>query len=198
MLCSACFVGLQAQHIEYKWHGIYVEADYAYMLNVNRINEDDEFLTHMPNYNPYPDKVNFNGFSAVCGFQFRKEVGVGLGFNYLNDPTGAFSQIPLFIELRSHYLPSRLSPYTVIQAGYSIPMKTTNGGSSAITVKEGGVSFALLAGGRFAVTRRFGINAFVGYHILMMNKVEHNFNGVCAERTSILLHNIKFGVGLNF
>lgn len=181
LLCSACLAGVQAQHIEYKWYGIYGEVDYAHLINVNS-----------------EDTASFNGFTAICGFQFRKEVGVGLGVSYLKDPTDAYSQMPIFIELRSHYLSSRLSPYSAIQVGYSFPLKTTNGGKYAITVKEGGVTFALLAGGRFAITQKFGVNLFAGYQMIMLNKVEHQFLNVPAEEHASLLHNIKFGVGLNF
>lgn len=182
LLCSACFVGMRAQHIEYKWHGIYGVVDYAYMTNVN----------------PQSDKTSLNGFSGICGFQFRKESGIGLGISYVSDPAGAFTQLPIFVELRSHYLESRLTPFTAIQAGYTIPSKTSNGGSEAITIQEGGVTFAFIAGGRFAITRTFGVNLYVGYHLMFMNQVERCHYGQLAENMPTLFHNVKFGMGFNF
>lgn len=182
VLCLLCLCGVQAQHIEFKWHGLYGVADYDYMTNLNR---DDH-------------EVTLNGFSAVVGWQIRKESAVGLGFSYLSDPEGAFSQMPLFLEFRSHYMRSRLTPFTVAQAGYSFPTKGSSSGSEAISIQKGGIMFAFAGGARYAINRTMGVNFHVGYQLLLMHEVERQHASLPADRSSQLLHNVKVGVGLNF
>lgn len=182
VLCLVCLSGIQAQHVEFKWHGLYGLAELDYMTNLNR--EDHE--------------VSFTGYSAVIGWQIRKESGIGVGFSYLMDSEGAFSQMPLYVELRSHYMRSRLTPFTVVQAGYSFPVNSASSGSEAVSVKQGGVMFAFLVGGRYAINRWMGVNLHVGYQMLMMNEVERQHASAPTDRSSQLLHNVKVGVGLHF
>lgn len=182
VLCLVCLVGVQAQHVEFKWHGLYgvVEADY--MTNLNRSDH----------------KVSMMGVSAVMGWQIRKESAIGVGFSYLKDSDGAFSQMPVFVELRSHFLRNRLTPFTVVQAGYSFPVSSSSSGSEAITIKQGGIMFAFAVGGRYALNRQLGVSLHAGYQLLMMNEVERQFESAPIDRSSQLLHNIKVGVGLHF
>lgn len=178
------FSAVSAQnHIEYKWHGIYGTLDYSYMMEVSNINP------------------TFNGFTGVFGFQFRKESGVGLGVSYLADPTGAYSHLPVFVELRSHYLRSRFTPFTSVMLGYAIPLGTTGEGyydGETLKITEGGVHFGARAGARFAINRTFGFNFFVGYRMSFMNEIEHSFLGLRAELRPAQLHIVEFGAGLNF
>lgn len=180
-----CFVGLatlQAQHVEFKWHGLYGIAEYAHLSNVNRSDFD----------------VSLNSFTAVVGWQIRKESAVGFGFGYLSDPSGAFSQMPLFIEFRSHFLRSRLTPFTAVQVGYSFPTNSSSSGSDAVTIEKGGINFALMGGVRFAVARSLALSAHVGYQLLHMNEVVRNAENMPTDRSSQLLHNIRFGFGVHF
>ncbi|KWW31177.1 MAG: hypothetical protein AUK63_450 [bacterium P3] len=182
VLCLVCLCGVQAQHIEFKWHGLYGVVEFDHLSNLNR---DDH-------------EVALNGVSAVVGWQVRKESAIGLGFSYLGDPTGAFSQMPVFVELRSHYLRSRLTPFTVAQAGYSFPTNSASSGSEAVRIEKGGMMFAFAVGGRYAVSRTLGVNLHVGYQLLLMNEVERRHAGAPTDRSSQLLHNVKVGLGLNF
>ena len=182
VLCLVCLSGVQAQHVEFKWHGLYGVAGMDYLTNLNR---DDH-------------EVSMLGATAVMGWQIRKESGIGLGFSFLKDSEGAFTQMPVFVELRTHYLRNRLTPFSVVQAGYSFPVNSSSSGSDAITIKQGGIMFAVSVGGRDAITRKMGVNLHVGYQLLMMNEVERQFAGAPADRSSQLLHNIKAGVGFNF
>lgn len=180
----AVFGTAQAQHIEFKWRGFYVAGGYDHAMNLNKT--------------PYEDHVAFNGFTVASGFQFRKETGLGLGVSYMHDATGAFSQMPIFLELRSHYLRSRLTPYTTIYVGYSLPLGSSSGGKESIQIKSGGVTSGANVGVRFAVSRTFGVHAYVGYQELYMTKVDRKVAGRLADTQPLLLHNLKFGVGLNF
>lgn len=182
VLCLVCLCGVQAQHVEFKWHGLYGVVGMDYVSNLNRDDHD----------------VSFMDYSAVIGWQIRKESGVGLGFSYMKDGEGAFTQMPLFIELRSHYLRSRLTPFSVVQVGYSFPVNSSSSGNEAISIKEGGLMFSVAVGGRYAITRLVGVSLNVGYQLLMMNEVERQKVGVPADRSSQLFHNIKVGVGFNF
>lgn len=182
VLCLVCLSGVQAQHVEFKWHGLYGVAGLDYMTNLNR---DDH-------------EVSLMGLSAVMGWQIRKESGIGLGFSYLKDSKGAFSQMPLFVELRSHYLRNQITPFSAVQVGYSFPINSSSSGSEAISIKQGGLMFAVELGARYAITRLMGVNLHVGYQLLMMNEVERQHVGMPADRSSQLLHNIKVGVGFNF
>lgn len=184
LVAVVSFAAAHSQHIEFKWRGFYITGGYEYTTNLNKTF--------------YEDKVAFNGFMVAGGFQFRKETGVGLGAAYLNDPSGAFSQLPIFVELRSHYLRSRLTPFTSIYVGYSIPLGASSGGRESIQINRGGVTSGANAGVRFAVNRKFGINAYVGYQELYMTRVNRKVDGKWAEGQPLLLHNLKVGVGLNF
>ena len=99
----ATLTAAQAQHIESFWHGLYGVAGYDFSTNINKT--------------AFSDKATFHGFYAVGGWQIRKESGIGLGVEFLKDPSGAFTQLPVFIEVRSHYLRSRISPFTSVFVG---------------------------------------------------------------------------------
>lgn len=180
----AVFATAQAQHIEFKWRGFYLVGTYDHAMNLNKT--------------PYDDQVTFNGFTVSGGFQFRKESGIGMGASFMRDATGAFSQLPIFVELRSHYLRSRITPFTSIYVGYSIPLGSSSGGAESVHIEEGGVTSGANVGVRFAVTRKFGVNAYVGYQELYMTKVNRKVAGRLADTQPLLLHNLKFGVGFNF
>ena len=170
------------EHLEYKWHGIYGELDYSYMLEVSNINP------------------KFNAVTGVFGFQFRKETGLGLGVSFLSDATGSYQHLPVFVELRSHYLRSRFTPFSSLMLGYAIPLGTTglpDAYGECVKVTQGGLHFGARVGARFAITRTIGFNFFVGYRMSFMNEVEHSFMNVRSELRPAQLHIVEAGVGIN-
>lgn len=176
----------QPNHLEFRYYGFYGVVDLTYMTNLNK--------TH----DLYTDKYSLMGLTAVAGFQWRKESAVGLGMSYLSDPTGSFSQIPIFIELRSYYTRNRLAPYSAIQMGYSIPLGTTNGGIEYTMLNQGGITLGAEIGGRLAFTRHFGINLGVGYQFIMSNSVERGDAMGAITRLPEHYHNLKAHIGFCF
>ena len=173
-------------HIEFKYYGFYSVIDYTFMMNLNKVHGE------------YLDEYMLNGITAVAGWQWRKESAVGIGFSYLNDANGSFSQIPVFVEFRSHFLRSRITPFTVIQLGYSIPFGSKNAAVDYTRIEEGGITAGFSIGARFAIKQRFGLNIYAGYQLIQNNSVERGFNSVAATRLPELYHNVKFGLGVNF
>lgn len=175
-----------AQHTEFKHYGFYCVIDYTFMTNLNKVHGE------------YIDNYVMNGSTVVAGWQWRKESAVGLGVSYLNDPMGSFSQIPVFIEYRSHFLRNRLTPYTAVQLGYSIPLGTKNPAVDYTRIDEGGITAGFEVGARLAISAKFGLNLFYGYQLIQCNSIERGFDGVAATRLPELYHHMKFGLGLNF
>lgn len=187
----------EPQHIEFKYYGFYCVVDYTHTL----------CLTHFSGQYMEPitgqvvgfyDKYNLNGVTAIVGWQWRKETALGLGFSYLNDPSKSFSQIPVFVEFRSHFLRKRLTPFSAIQIGYSVPFGSKNTGSQYTRIDMGGITFAANIGLRFAFKQKFGMNIYAGYQMIQLNSVERGFDGVASTRMPELYDNIRFGMGFNF
>lgn len=182
-----CLFGTAAaqRHIEYRWHGLYFVGDVSYAFNVNRSVSDetgrgDTVSAFMPS------------FSA--GYQFRKEAAVGVGFSYLSDPTGAFTQLPVFIELRSHFMRSQLTPYSVLQIGYSLPLGSSSEPPST-KIDEGGLYLGLEVGGRYALNRTVALGVHAGYKLLYSNSVlrtDANNDPILSDAVALSL--INFGV----
>ena len=171
------------RHIEFRWHGLYCVGDVSYAFNVNRSSETG-----------IADTVS--GFipSFSAGYQFRKEAAVGMGFSYLADPTGAFTQLPIFVELRSHFMRSQLTPYTVLQVGYTLPLGSSSEPPS-VKIEEGGLYLGLEVGGRYALNRTVALGVHAGYKLLYSNSVQRtdaNNNPILSE--SVALNMINFGV----
>ena len=166
-------------HIEFKYYGFYSVIDYTFMTNLNKVHGE------------YIDDYVLNGITAVAGWQWRKESAVGLGFSYLNDATGSFSQIPVFLEFRSHFLRNRVTPFTAVQLGYSIPFGSKNAELDYTRIDEGGITMGFSAGIRFAIKQKFGLNVYAGYQLIQNNSVERGFNSVAATRLPELYQAIK-------
>lgn len=184
-------------HIEFKYYGFYGVVEYTHMGNFKH--ESGLYM------NPANGKIvnavdqyGLNGITAVAGWQWRKESGIGIGFSYLNDASGSFSQIPVFIEFRSHYLRNRITPFSTVQLGYSIPFGSKNSAEEYTRIDEGGITFGLQAGARFAISQKLGLNVYVGYQMIHNNSVERGFNHVAATIMPELYHHYKFGLGINF
>lgn len=185
-----CLFGTaQAQrHIEYKWHGAYFVVDGSYVMNLNRA----------PGSNGYTDTLSAFDLTLVGGFQFRKESAVGLGVSYIADPTGAYTQMPVFVELRSHFMRSRLTPYTALQCGYSLPLGSSSEPPS-IQITKGGVYFGVEVGARYAVNRQFGVGAHLGYKLLQSREVTRtDAANMPLIADPLTLHLLGFGVSLHF
>lgn len=173
---------LMAQHIEYKWRGFYSVADLSFNTNVNRS----------------VDTVNAFSASVIAGFQFRKEICIGLGASYVFDPTGAFSQVPVFMELRTNIMRSRLTPYTAIQVGYSMPVGSSSEPPS-IQITQGGFYSNIEFGGRYAIRRNLAVGAHIGYKVLQSNEVTRlDINNVPMLADAVTLHMINAGVSFHF
>lgn len=183
-------------HVEFKYYGFYCVIDYTHIMHFAV--ENGSYMDLNGNMHHFPDKYNLSGVTAIAGWQFGKESGVGVGFSYLNDPTGAFSQIPVFFEYRSHYLRNRVTPFTSLQMGYSIPFGSKNLEEEYTRIEKGGLTFGFSAGVRFAISQKLGLNASVGYQLIHLNSVERGFNTVAVSRMSELYHNLKFGFGIVF
>lgn len=176
------------RHIEFRWRGIYFVGDGSYLFNMNRT----------PNESGVADTVS--GFMPAFsgGFQFRKEAAVGLGFAYMADPTGAFSQLPLFVELRSHFTRDRLTPYAVLQVGYTLPVGASS--EPPVTkIDEGGLYLGIEAGGRFAINRSFALGLHVGYKLLQSNQViRYDMLNEPVFSETVVLHMLGGGLSLYF
>ncbi|MBR1549798.1 MAG: hypothetical protein IJ634_04090 [Bacteroidales bacterium] len=184
LLCLGGTAAAQ-HHIEFRWRGIYFVGDGSYVFNLNR----------SPNESGLADTVSGFMPSFSGGFQFRKEAAVGLGFAYLADPTGAFSQLPLFVELRSHFTRDRLTPYAVLQAGYSLPVGASS--EPPITkIDEGGLYLGIEAGARFAINRSFALGMHASYRLLQSNQViRYDMLNDPSLTETVVLH--MFGGGLS-
>lgn len=173
-------------HLEFRYYGFYGAVDFTFMTNLNK------------QHDIYTDNYNLMGMTAVAGFQWRKESAVGLGISYLSDPVGSFSQIPIFMELRSYYTRQRLAPYSAIQFGYSIPLGTVNSGINYVKLVEGGITAGVEVGARVAISRHFGLNLGVGYQMIQSRIVERGIQGEISTQLPELYHNLKVNVGFNF
>lgn len=184
-------VAQEQHHTEFRWHGIYVVGDLSYGFNVNR--SLDEFDT-------IPATLNALIPSFSVGYQFRKETSVGLGFSYVGDPTGAYTQMPIFAELRSHITRSQLTPYIVMQVGYTLPLGTSSDMTPVSSqIEEGGLYFGLEAGGRYAINRNLAVGAHVGYRLLQSNSVKRtDVDGNPILAIPVVLHVITGGISLYY
>ena len=187
LLCLAGTAAAQ-RHVEYKWRGPYFTVDGSYLMNLNR----GEGL------NGRADTLGAANISFSGGFMFSKEAGVGLGVTYVSDPSGAFTQMPAFVEMRSHFMRSRMTPYTVLQMGYCLPL----GSSSAppkVEITKGGLYFGASLGARYAVDRSFAIGVHVDYKMLQSREVtRYDINNKPELTDPIVLHTVGGGLSLYF
>ena len=190
-MVSLCGVAQAQRHIEYRWHGAYLVGDASYGFNLNRAQDE---------YDTIPTTLNAFMPGISVGYQFRKETGVGLGFNYVADPTGAYTQLPVFFELRSHFMRSQLTPYTVLQVGYTLPLGASSVADPVSSkIEEGGLYFGLEAGVRYAFNRSIAVAGHVGYRMLQSNLVSRSdLQGHSILATPITLHVLTIGASVYF
>ena len=186
VLCL-CGAAQSQRHIEFKWHGAYFVVDGSYVFNLNRA----------PSLNGYTDTLSAFNLNIIGGFQFRKESAVGIGVSYIADPTGAYTQMPVFVEIRSHLMRSRLTPYTAVQGGYSLPLGSSSEPPS-IQITKGGVYFGLEVGARYAINRTFAVGGHVGYKLLQSREVTRtDANNMPLIADPLTLHLLGFGASLH-
>lgn len=184
LLCL-CGTAAAQRHIEYRWRGIYFVGDASYVMNLNRSAGENGLADTVSGFMP----------SLSGGFQFRKEAAVGLGFAYLSDPNGAFTQLPVFLELRSHFMRSQLTPYVVLQAGYSLPVGASS--KPPVTkIDEGGLYLGVEVGGRYAFNRTVALGLHANYRLLQSNAViRHDAANKPMLTETVVLH--MLGAGLS-
>ncbi len=196
LLCLAGTAVAQ-QHTEFRWHGIYLVGDITYGVNINRqVDEISGLSEELSAFMP----------TLVAGYQFRKETAIGVGASYVADPKGAYTQLPIFIELRSHYLRSQWSPYTALQAGYTFPLGSSSAPDPETTpptpsrkIAEGGLYFGLEVGARYAFNRSMAIAAHLNYRLLQANKMDwSDAYGIAIPADPVALHVIGGGVSFYF
>ncbi len=196
------------KHVEFKYRGFYGIVNFSYLMNLNNNAEASNLIE--------PDKFSLMGITGIVGFQWRHQSATGIGFSFLKDANGSFSQIPLFVEYRCHFLRNRLTPYVAVQTGWTLPLNTVNTGDPAgvmdrrgihdsidlgheyIRVNKGGVMFGLELGGRVAFSRKLALNFYVGYQLMSLLEVERGYNAIPAQRLPELYHNMKAGIGFCF
>ena len=173
LLCL-CGTAAAQRHIEFRWRGIYFVGDASYMMNLNRSANESGIADTVSGFMP----------SLSGGFQFRKEAAVGLGFAYLSDPNGAFTQLPIFVELRSHFTRDRLTPYAVLQVGYSLPVGASS--KPPVTkIDEGGLN------------RTVALGLHASYKMLQSNAViRHDLSNAPMLTETVVLHLIGGGLSI--
>lgn len=190
-MVSLCGYAQEQRHIEFRWHGVYLVGDASYGFNLNR--EMDEYDTIATTLNAF-----MPGFSV--GYQIRKETGIGVGFNYVADPTGAYTQLPVYAELRSHIWRNQLTPYTVLQVGYTLPLGASSVADPVSSkIEEGGLYFGLEVGARYAISRSLAVAGHVGYRLLQSNLVSRtDLQGHSILSVPITLHVLAIGASVYF
>ena len=188
-----CLTGtaVAQEHVEFRWHGAYLVGDASYGFNLNR--SMDEYDTIATTLNAFMPGISL-------GYQIRRETGVGVGFNYVADPTGAYTQLPVFVELRSHLWRSQLTPYGVMQVDYTLPLGASSEADPvSTTIEEGGLYFGLEVGARYAFNRSMAVAGHVGYRLLQSNLVNRSdLHGHPILAVPISLHMLAFGVSFYF
>jgi hypothetical protein len=195
LVAVVSLTAVQAQkHVEFKLHRMYGVAGYSFSSNINPVHFDlDQGSTLQ-----YDTKATFHSIYAICGWQIRKESGIGLGVEFMKDVVGGLTQLPVFLEVRSHYLRNQLTPFTSVYVGYSIPLGFYGSGAAYTKIEAGGPTFGLNIGGRYAFNRKMGVSAFVGYQLIALRKVGLYADGQLETTQPVTMHNFKVGVGFNF
>lgn len=187
------------QHVEFKWHRMYGVAGYNYTTNINSIQFD--YQNDRGDDVSFKDGAAIHSIYAVGGWQIRKESGIGLGFEFMKDMKSGYTQLPVFVEVRSHYMRSQVTPFTSLYVGYSIPLGFSGVGSQYVKIESGGPVFGLNVGARYAFNRKMGVSAFVGYQCIALRRV-NVYDTECRQPLQLgdplTMQNFKVGVGFNF
>lgn len=183
LLCTVNVVF--SQHASFREHGFYGTASYTLLTNLNRSNYS--FL--------------LNGVNLTGGYMIRPKTCVEVGVGFLGDSKGVFTQVPVTLGLRTHYLDNWITPISELYAGYSIPLKKTgtNSNGDKMHIDQGGVTVGVNAGARVTVSRKLAINAYVGWQFFMYNEFEvFDQNNQTLLKDSWAPHCFRFGLGVMF
>lgn len=180
-----CIVGTAVcQHDTFREYGFYGTASYNFSTNLNR----SDYQTVL------------NGLTVTGGFQIRPKTCIELGVGFLADSKGVFTQVPLTVGLRTHYLDRWITPFTDLYAGYALPLKkmgTVN--DLRMKVDQGGVTVGVNIGARISMSRKLAINAYVGWHFFMNNDLHvYNIDNFPVARDAWGAHCLKIGLGAMF
>ncbi len=188
-LLSLLTPALMAQYPHFREWGFYGTASYTMMTS---------FTSYKIGHPP----VTLNGVQLTGGFQIRRQTCVELGVAFLAHNRNTFTQVPITIGLRTHYLDRRITPFTELYVGYAIPLKKTGPTTNEATtmkVNTMGVTAGLNIGARYTVTRRFCLNLYVGWNLYMNNYYTiYDANKLPIAEGSWLAHNFRFGLGAMF
>ena len=90
---------------------------------------------------------------------------------------------------------SRLTPYTVLQVGYSLPVGASS--EPPVTkIEEGGLYLGFEVGGRYAFNRTVALGLHASYRMLQSNVVSrHDATNQPMLEETVVLH--MLGVGLS-
>lgn len=180
-----CIVGTAVcQHDTFREYGFYGTASYNFSTNLNR----SDYQTVL------------NGLTVTGGFQIRPKTCIELGVGFLADSKGVFTQVPITVGLRTHYLDRWITPFTDLYAGYALPLKkmgTVN--DLRMKVDRGGVTVGVNIGARISMSRKWAINAYVGWHFFMINDMHvYNLDNFPVARDVWGAHCLKIGLGAMF
>lgn len=133
-------------------------------------------------------------FWVVNGFQFNRKVsaGLGLGFNYYNDP---LSLLPLFIDFKYLIPADKVSPFFFLKSGYNISLHTdtdvnVNSHTGGLMLNPG-LGLQLETAGKLAWHITAGFNLDRATYFLPGDSFSSIENDLSYERLSL-------GVGLSF
>lgn len=173
------------QRTLFREYGFYGTASYTMLTNLNR--KEYNFM--------------LNGVTLSGGFQIRPKTCVELGVGFLADASGVYTQIPFTVALRTHYMNTRLTPMTELFAGYALPLKKTgtNSNGDKMCIDQGGVTAGVNVGGRFSISRKVAINAYIGWHFFMVNEFRvFTEDKDLIDQDAWAAHCFRFGLGLMF
>lgn len=180
-----CFVWTAVcQHDTFREYGFYGTASYNFSTNLNR----SDYQTVL------------NGLTVTGGFQIRPKTCIELGVGFLADSKGVFTQVPLTVGLRTHYLDRWITPFTDVYAGYALPLKKMGTVDDfRMKVDQGGVTVGVNIGARISMSRKWAINAYVGWHFFMINDMHvYNLDNFPVARDVWGAHCLKIGLGAMF
>jgi hypothetical protein len=121
------------------------------------------------NRNNWNTNLNFTNYFAA-GYKFHRLLGVGGAAGL--DVTDDILFFPLMLETRGNLLDKAVTPYYFVQAGYSLPVNSSNSGDKEL---KGGVIFNPSLGLQFSLSKDVAMLLDAGikiqkYHTYMQTR----------------------------
>ena len=133
-------------------------------------------------------------FQYVQAYQFNRFAGIGVGlgadFYYLN------SVFPLFIQLESEFLKTKVSPYIYASGGYGFAAPVDPQAQALITQK-GGLMYEFGGGIKAFRSRKKALRLAVAYHFQEVYSEHQTWWTTERERT-LQYRRIKVALGYQF